>query len=156
MEPIQTMKIVPGLQPIDTTGATKYSDVVLLKKYDEVCFIVQIGNIAADATLTVQECSNVTPSATTAIAFNYRKSTTTNPGDTFGDLTAATAAGITISNTTDDGFTFLIYVKASQLTADYPGVRVSIAGGAGATLVNIVALATTPRYAYDGMPTAVA
>lgn len=69
------------------------SDVLDMSSYEEIIFIiVKNAGATGTATLTVESCDDLTPTTATAIVFDYRACTS---GNTWGDLTRATAAGFT-------------------------------------------------------------
>ena len=138
--------VVPVISPVDTTSTTVNTDVVGLKEYHEAAFVIDFGVITGDTVVvTLEECDDTTPTNSTAIAFHYRKSSATGT-DSMGDLTAATASGVTVA-ATDDNKLLIAYVDASELSEGYPYVRCVVDPGASmsACLVSAVAL-LTPRY----------
>ena len=62
--------------------------------------------------ITVESCDNVTPSTTTAIAFNYWTCTS---GDTWSDMQTATTAGFTTTAGADQAYA--IEIEASELSS---------------------------------------
>ena len=95
---IEQLKFVKGLDPVADAfdnGATPASDVVSMRGYGNVLFLIHIGvGVTGTQTLTVEACDNVTPSNTTTIVFWYREILS---GDTEGALTKATASGFTVT-----------------------------------------------------------
>jgi hypothetical protein len=86
--------------------------------------IVWYGTNASSgaSTLTVDACDNTTPSNTTAVAFQYRVSTTF---DTWGSWTQATTAGFTVGGSADS--MWQIYVPAAELAgAGYAYGRITM------------------------------
>lgn len=141
-----------GFAPIDINGGIKYTDILNTQKYDRIDFVVQLGVIGAGATLTVQECDDPTPSNSTAIGFDY-KITSTDAGDTFGAVTEVASTGLAIAGG-DDGKTIVVMVRASELTEDYPYVRVAISDPSASFLVGVLPVCYGARYQKDVMPTA--
>jgi hypothetical protein len=89
----QEIHWIKGIDPVaDGFSGTVYTDVFEAAGLGAM-FLVYVGvntGGTGSSTLTVQACSNTTPSARTALPFYYRTSTT---GDTWGDWTAATTSG---------------------------------------------------------------
>jgi len=165
-------KIVPVYGPIDATGATVTSDIVSLKNYDHVTFIVEIGLCSATAAtstnLALKKGENVTTCATAmgkAVSFRYFINTTAQSGDTLSALTAFPIAGISIGhgNTYDFVGTgnalFVIEVDAADLEPTvanpYDTVRIGCIFAGQATLVSILAILSRGRYKSASMPTAI-
>jgi len=157
MQLSQMAKIVGCGAPIDTNGAGLSGDIVGLKEYDHVTFLVYVGNVAGDITLTVEECDTIAPGANTAIAFNYRKASAGAAGSSEldGALTAAGTGGITIANATDDNKLIAIEIDAAELTDGYPYVRVLCSDPSAAGLVAIIAILSQARYLKDVPPSAI-
>lgn len=96
-------------------------DVINMKNYKQVCFVVLMEHGAVGTTLiTVQACDDVTPSATSAIKFKYKL---VNAVDTQGTVTQATSAGFTTAAVADK--IYVIEVDANDLPDGYPMVRLS-------------------------------
>lgn len=148
----QMVKVVSCLAPVDSNGAAKDHGYVSLKNYDKVMFIVQVGNLAGDVTLTVEEAEDNAGTNATAIAFEYAKATTGAAALSVldGALTAATSAGITLANASDDNKVWVIEVKASDLTNTRPYVHIATTDPSAAGLINSVALCY--KAAYQGNP----
>jgi hypothetical protein len=142
----ELIHVVPALEPQDITSTTTYSDIIGLKEYFGVEFLVYFGNIAGDTiAMTVEECDDISASNTTAIAFSYRESSATGT-DSMGARADATTSGVTVA-ATDDDKVFLVDVDASELSDGYPYVRVKLdpGGSASAVLIGVIAL-LLPRY----------
>ena len=89
---MENRHFVKGLDPVaDAFAGTVSSDVVSMREYGRVLFIVHIGvGATGTSTITVEACDDVTPTNQTAIAFWSREITT---GDTEGAITRQAAAG---------------------------------------------------------------
>lgn len=131
------MHIINCIPPIDINGAGADGDIFSLKDGNHASIIVQLGVTGATLTITVEECDNVTPSNSTAIAFKVYKEETAN-GDTLGDRTAVLAAGLTTS--ANDGIFYVIEIDAEDLTEGFPYVRVRLSDPSAATLASAVAV----------------
>lgn len=151
----QTVHVVGLTSPVDTASTTVNSDVIGVKEYHAIEFLVYFGTITGDTVaVTVEECDNVTPSNTTAIAFKYRKGAATGT-DSMGAVTDATASGVSMAATDDDKL-LLIDVDPRALSADRPYLRVVADPGASASAVEIAILALLrPRYAQSAQLSAV-
>lgn len=118
----EQLHLVKGLDPVaDAFSATVTTDVVNMRDYSEVAFLIHKG-VGATGTsmITVEACSDATPSATAAVPFHYRR--IANSGDTHGTWTAATAAGF--NTTAGSSEMYLIVVSADDLVASgYSWVR---------------------------------
>jgi hypothetical protein len=83
-----------GLSPLaDAFDSTVYSDIVNMKNYGKIRFIV-FGGVGATgtSTFTVEACDDTAASNVSAVAFYYRQHTANDVG---GTLTAATSTGFT-------------------------------------------------------------
>ena len=136
MNKLQELHMVPLASPVDTAATTVSSDVIGVKEALEIELDVLFGTITGDTVVvTIEECDDTTPTNTTAIAFNYQKSSAVGT-DTMGAVTAATTAGVTIAATDDDKL-LRCFVDPDALTAGYPYLRVVANPGASASAVEI-------------------
>ena len=137
---------IPSLAPVDQANGALQSDVVDAGEANEIEFDVMFGVITGDVvTITIEECNNNTPSLTTAIAFNYQKSSAVGT-DVMGAVTAATSSGVELA-ASDDGKMVRCYVDPKALTDGRPYVRAVVTPG-GSMSVCLVAINTLvrPRY----------
>lgn len=121
------------------------SDIVNMKDHNRIVFKVYWGVGATGInTFTVQACSNLSASATTAIAFKYR---TQVMGAAPGAVTDATSAGF--SNTAGSNQTLLLEVTAAAVNATgYQYVRVYADETTDSPLLGgIDAIMVEPRFA---------
>jgi len=91
------------------------TDIVECRSAAGVLFIIFEGDSTGGTTtgtVTVDACDDVTPTNTTAVAFQYRSCTTF---DTWGAWTQATAAGFTMP--TGDNQMHQVFVPAANLAA---------------------------------------
>jgi len=142
--------LLPDADRYDSDPAT---DVYNMELYDHITFILIEGaGGVGTTTLTVEECNTIAGGDNTAIAFNYRLCTTV---DTWGALTAATAAGY--ATVAGANKMVAIEIDAEELSSDHPFVRVQTTELAdGAVDAAIIAICSKPRYAQDVMPTSIA
>ena len=122
------------------------TDVLSMANYREIVFyIVKSAGATGTATITVESCDDVTPTTATAVAFNYRATTT---GNTLGAYTAAAAAGFATTAGTNQMYE--VSIQADQLNGSDKYVRLvatevvdSPCDGA------IISVGFCPRYAED-------
>jgi len=146
MELIGKVHIVPLVFPQDVTTTGPTFDIVGLKKWNHVTILVMTGTNSKGCTLTLEECDNVTPSNDTAIAFNYRKMSTS---DVWGALTAATSSGVTIADG-DDNCVYAIELDAAELSDGYAYVIPKLSNPAsGNNYFAAIAILSEPRFAED-------
>jgi len=145
--------IVKGIDPVaDAFAGSVASDVVNLKNYGHVTFLVYKGvGTTGTSTITVEACSDTTPTTTEAIAFKYRAYTS---GDTPGTLQTATASGFT--TTAGSSQVYAIEVDAQDLAeTGYNYVRLKATEVVDSPVVGaILAILSEPRYASGSLPTA--
>ena len=158
MRSIDNIHVVPVLAPVDINDTATTTDVVGLKEYHAVKFLVSIGNLAANLTITVNKCDDNTPTNSTAIAFKYRKSAAVGT-DTMGSWASEDTDGLDLLAASDDDKMVEILVDGAELTAvstsERPYVTVTLTpAGAGAALVGVVAV-LEPRYQQAVPPSAV-
>jgi hypothetical protein len=115
-----------------------------LKNFEHVSFVIQCGaGAVGTAAVTVEACSDTTPTATLAIPFVYQECVS---GDTFGAITKALATGFVTSAAANK--MYKIDVDADVLAASgYGYIRVkSVESVAGAIAGGILAILVEPRY----------
>lgn len=147
-------RVLPLLNPQDITTSATNTSFLDMKAIQHATLCVQFGNIAAASadqavTVTVELATGAATTGAAAIAFKYRLSGATAT-DTLGDITSATASGVSIG-TTDDGKMLQIDIDPASLEgllADgrFVSVLISPDAGASATLVSAFAL-IEPMYA---------
>ena len=160
MQLAQIAKIVGSVQPIDTGGVARLGAHVNMSKYDHVTFIVSVGAIGNNATVTVLAGTDSVGTAGVAMGYAYYLSTGGAPlvTEVSSNMTIVGAAGYTLSAATDDNELMVIEVNAADLvlpaTKYYVGVNIA---NAAACLVSVVAICLWPRYAADPnlMPSAI-
>lgn len=137
---IERLQFVKGIDPIaDMNNGTVASDVIDMGAFTRLVFVVYKGVATggtAAGTYTVLACSDTVPSATTAIAFNYRKA--------LGAVAAATTTGFqsTVGSSSID----LIEVREDALAATgYRYVELSIAETVNDPIVACVLVFGEPK-----------
>ena len=157
----QIAKVVSCRSPIDTASATQQCANVNMAKYDHVSFIVSLGNLAADAIITMNYATG-TLVAGTAMGFSYYESTAGAALVAVVDQATITTVGVggyTPANAARDNFIFVVEVTAQEvrtvvdaagaaLTNTYVGMRIGTPG-ANAYLVSVVAICQVNRYEAD-------
>ena len=145
--------IVPLVAPQDIVATATQTPFVSLKNALHGAIYIQFGSITAASadqaiTVTLQAATAGASGSEVAIPFSYRLSGAVG-ANTWGDITAATASGMSIA-TTDDNKILAIEIPGGldTLLADATHVRAVITPDAGgtATLVNSFAI-LEPRYA---------
>jgi len=110
---ITSNHVVPVLYAsADNMNGTMNTDIVKCAGSGIVFEMTKAVGATGTSTITVDACDDVTPSNTTAVAFYYRASTTP---DTWGDWTAATAAGFV--TTAGSNQMYQVYVDNQTLGA---------------------------------------
>ena len=144
----EIVHVVPVIAPFDTTTTVTefFTDIVGVKEYDAIEFVISFGAITGDTLVVkVYECDSITPGTATAIAFTYRL-TSAVLTDAVGAPTACASTGLTIT-AGDDDKVLLIDVDPAALTDGYPYVRVGIDPGASMThLLTGAVVLLKPRY----------
>lgn len=154
----QYNKVVNALEPkADRFDTNPQSDIVSLKSYRHVTFLIMTGASADNTnTVTVQAGDSVS-SVSTEIVFKYRKIIS---GDTYGALTAAVAGtGFNFTASTANQYS-IVEVDAADVAAagtdfDCVAVTVTEAGNTTAQVGAIVAILSEPRYPQEGLVTAI-
>ncbi len=144
--------VVNIIPPVDINGGIVNSDVFSLGLYARCQILVTLGVTGAATTITVEECDDFVPTATTAIAF-ARYSEETAAGDTLGARTATAAAGFATS--TNDSIMYVFDIVASELTDGRPNLRIVCSDPSSATLLSAVAILSGARYQEAQTPTAI-
>lgn len=141
----QYTHIVPVLAPIDTAASTVNTDVVGLKEYEEIEFVVSFGVITGDSVVcSLVESTNTTASGSD-VAGKYRLTSAVG-ADLTGAVTTLTTSGVTVA-AGDDGKAVIISVDPATLTDGYPYVFVEVDPGSSMSICLVSAVALLkPRY----------
>ena len=117
----EKLHIVPVFAPASST-ATIRSYAVALDNSQWITFLINLGEMTSDstdvATVTIvatDTLGNSSDAQDVAIPFSYRLSAAV-ASDNWGDITAATASGMTF-NATDDGKSIVIDVDPASIPA---------------------------------------
>jgi len=141
--------VVMGLAPVaDAFSGTVYSDVINMKDWNHIQFLILRGAAsgAGTATITVEACSNAAAAAVSAVPFTYQAA---SADDTYGAHTTVASTGFVAG--AGAGLIFKIDVDAEALLASgYSYIRLKSAEVADFTYVGgIVAILTEARFAQD-------
>ncbi len=145
----QEMHIVNALPPVDIAGSGT-SDWIHMENASHITFLVMQG-VGSVATVTVNNATGSGGTGTATMAFDYYLETAAN-GDTLGNKTAATTAGVAL-NTNDDTM-MIIEVDASQLPDGSKWINVTTTT-ASASLLGITAILSGYRYQQENTITAI-
>lgn len=158
--------IVPLLAPADQTTTTPVlGGYVDLKTANRASILVYFGVVTSStatdtATVTLEASSASTSNASEeAVTFSYRIADPVATGNTWGAVTAATSAGVSMgASTAFDGKAILIDVDPQAIVAAKPlarYVRAVITEGEGAySAMNVAMVAfVEPRYRQTTMVT---
>lgn len=149
------MHAVPMLAPADLGSTTTETDVVFLTKHHRAVCFVAIGAITGNAKVYVRGCDDAVPTTPAAIAaWKYRLTSAVNT-DSVGALTAGAAAGITLTDGTDENKVMIIYVEGDALNeVGYPAFDIQL--DPGSVLLASVVGYLDPRYPQNSQVSAVA
>lgn len=141
----EQVHVVPAIAPVDTTTVTVNTDVVGVKEYSAIQFVISFGVITGDTIVCILYESTNTTASGNAVAGKYRKSSALGT-DVMGALTTLTTSGVTIA-ASDDNKVLLIDVDPATLTDGYPYVFVACnpGGSMSVCLISAVAL-LLPKY----------
>ena len=149
------MHAVPMLESQDLGSTTTETDVVFLTKHLRAVCFVNVGAITGDAKVYVRGCDDATPTTPAAIAGWKYRLTSAKGTDSVGALMAGAAAGITLTDGTDENKTMVIYVEGEVLNeAGYPAFDIQL--DPGTVLLAGVVGYLEPRYPQNAQVSAVA
>ena len=142
-------KIVAVLSPVNVGSAYSVSQPIKLDTYQKATILLCYG--ALDGPRNVVLYKGNTSTVATAMAFNYRISNGTAAYvQLSGALTAATNAGISISNTTyPTGSICAIEVLGQDLGANFHFVGVNVGANGTTNLGCYIAILSDARYPED-------
>jgi hypothetical protein len=122
--------VVPLLAPFDRAGTLLETPYIDLQSANRASFLLYFGVVTSTTatdtlTLTMEASTASTSNASEeAIPFNYRLSTTFAAGNTWGAVTAATSAGVSLgASTVFDGFCVMVDVDPAYITEKKPTAR---------------------------------
>ena len=122
--------IVPLLAPFDRAGTLLETPYIDLQSANRASFLLYFGVVTSTTatdtlTLTMEASTASTSNASEeAIAFQYRLSAAFATGNTWGAVTDATSAGVSLgASTVFDGFMVMVDVDPAAVTAKKPDAR---------------------------------
>lgn len=146
--------VVNALVPVaDAFAGTVYTDVINMKDFNHVQFVIQKGaGAVGTSTITIEACDDVVPTNVSAVPFKYQVCTT---GDTFSALTAAEATGF--DTTAGANQMYKVEVDSDALAASgYGYIRLKAVEVVNdPVLGGVVAVLTEPRYGQEVPNTAI-
>ena len=134
---------VVNILPPHDANTVATPEVFSMEGASHASIIVQLGVTGAAVTITVEACTDFTPTTTSAIAFSYYAETTAS-GDTLGTRTAATSSGF--SSGTNDNIFFVIEIDAAELPEGYPCLQLKVSDPAATTYASAVAILSGNRH----------
>lgn len=153
----QYHKVVNVFEPkTDRWNTDAQSDIVSLKNYKHVTFLIMTGASADNTNAVTVQAGISISSCATDIVFKYRKIIT---GDTYGSLTQASTSGFNFTASTANQYS-IVEVDAADVAAagtNYDCVAVTVTEGGTATAQDgaIVAILSEARYPQEGLVTAI-
>ena len=151
----QINHIVNALPPVaDAFSGTVYSDIINMKNYNHIQFIIQRGAAsgAGTATITVEACDDVSASNVSAVPFVHQDCVS---GDTFGAITKVAATGFLAASGANGIFKIDVDTEA-LLASGYSYIRLKSVEGVDFTYVGgIIAVLTEARFSQDIPDTAI-
>lgn len=153
----ETIHAVQGKAPVaDFFNGDPESDLVSLKDYSQVTFILSIGvGATGTATLTVNASQDNAGAGAVAIPFKYRRVANTATSDVETTLTDADAAGFT--TTAGSNQVYIVEVDASALPEGNPFASLQCTEAVDSPVVaSLVCLLSGARYKSDTHLTAIA
>ena len=170
-------KVVNCLPAVDGNNTACETDIISMKNYNHICFILTFGAVNASASavtgtgsesnLIAYKGEDVTTCATAFIA-KYRACTTASAstgGDTLGAITTLPVLGVSMGtgNTLDfadqTGAIIVVEIDAADLAPTlanpYDTVKLGFRFSAHSVLVSCVAVLSQPRYASEAGPSAI-
>lgn len=150
---LERLQFIKGIDPVaDVFDSTQASDVIDVAEFSHVAFVVYIGvGATGSSTFTIEACSDVTPSATSAIAYHSREITT---GDTEGTITARAAAGYV--NTVGSSKILVYEVREDALAASgYRYLRLKSVESVNSPVLGGVLIIGEKKHARAANPSAI-
>ena len=131
----EKLHIVPVFSPAGTTTFLSYA--VGLENSHWVTFLINLGVMTSDSSdvgivtvIATDTLGNTSDAQDVAVPFTYRLSGAMGTDEDWGDITAATASGMTF-NATDNGKSIVIDVDPASIPALHStakGVRIAVDG----------------------------
>ena len=150
IEIAQECHIVNAYPPQDPAGAAA-SDWIHMENAGHITFLIMQG-AGSVGTVTINNATGAGGTGTATMPFDYYLETAAN-GDTLGNKTAATTAGVALND--NDDTMMIIEIDASQLPDGSDWINLAISS-VTATLVSVTAILSGYRYQQENTITAIA
>ncbi len=137
--------------PHELNGAAHRTDIIDMKGYSHVDFIIVTGAGGTAATVTVEKDPATTSGSEVAIPFKYYAELT-GDGDVLDRAADATVAGFALAATAD--IMYVISVDAAELGEGYEGINLYITNPGGSLYGAVIAVLSGARYAKESSETA--
>ena len=150
MQLAQIAKIVGSVQSIDVGGVARLGCHVNMSKYEHVAWIINVGAIGNNCTVTMLAGTDALGTGGVAMGFSYYLSTGGAPlvTEVASAMVTVGVGGYAILAATDDNEIMVIEMDAAELVAPltnyYVGPNFS---NAAACLISCTAVCLWPRYA---------
>jgi len=143
--------IVCLVTPHELNGGAHRTDIINMKNYSHVDFIIVTGAGGTAATVTVEKDPETTAGSEVAIPFKYYAELTQD-GDVLDRATDADAAGFATAATID--IMYVISVDAAELGEGYNGINLYFTNPGASLFAAVIAVLSGARYAEESSPTA--
>jgi hypothetical protein len=145
--------VVCLLLPHELNGNAHKTDIISLKDYSHIDFIIITGAGGTAATVTVEKNPALVAGSEVAIAFKYYAELT-GSGDVLDRATDAGVGGFALAATAN--IMYVISVDAAELGEDYTGIDLNFTDPAAGLVACVVAVLSGARYAQESSVTALA
>lgn len=152
---IEEAKIVSMLPPASRSSAAS-GDYVSMENYDKLTIIIDVGAVTAGGNIFIQQAKTAAGGSAAKMANidYFQKRTAATDTYTKTATTAASSADAIAIGNSSDSKTFVVEVKAAQLSAGYKFVNVLTPAAFSAALTCVIGIAHKARYAQAAPPTA--
>jgi hypothetical protein len=136
----------PATAHEDLFNGNLTTDIMSLANYGSVIFVLTKGpGATGTATITVESCDDTSATTSTAVAFNYAACTS---GNTWGNITAAGAAGFT--TTAGANQCYMIEIRDDQLSGSDKYVRAVFTESANDPVDGaVISIGMNPKFPAD-------
>lgn len=152
---IEEAKIVSMLAPLSRSSAAS-GDYVSLENYDKLTIILDVGAVTAGGNIFVQQAKTAAGGSAAKMAnidYFHKRTASTDTYTKTATTAASSADAIVIGNSSDNK-TFVVEVKAAQLSSGYKFVNLLVPAAFSAAVTCAIAIAHKARYAQAAPPTA--
>jgi hypothetical protein len=154
---IEEAKIVSMLVPASRSSAAS-GDYVNMENYDKLTIIFDVGAVTAGGNVFIQQAKTAAGASAAKMANidYFHKRTASSDTYTRTATTAASSADAVVIGNSSDNKTFVVEVRASQLSSGFKFVNVLVPGAFSGALTCCIGIAHKARYAQSAPPTAIA